>query len=170
MDKKISTRDDKNSKFMNASILNFQIILVAQIWIYPPLPLMIEPARIKEPAIPQIWPQLPYLLPLKIMLVILPTLMIRHDSFSCLLIILTLPMQWINMILTVSGWKEDTALGKMIKKVLQKDGREENTSINWTTNHIKFMLHEEIPHLCIIPGKSIKEIKFLALIRSRGAI
>ena len=46
------------------------MIVVAQILIYLPLPFMIDPARIKEPAIPHICFQLLFLLPLKIMLVL----------------------------------------------------------------------------------------------------
>ena len=57
-------------RFINASIKPLHIILVSQICIYFPLPLMIYPTIIKEPAIPQICSQLPSLLPQKTLLVI----------------------------------------------------------------------------------------------------
>ena len=56
------------------------------------------------------------MLPLKNMLVIWPPLMICHDSLSYLLIILTIAIPWINMRLTLEGWKEDTSQGNMMRK------------------------------------------------------
>ena len=107
-------------RFMTASIITLHMMLVVQLWIYPPLTLMIYSTRIKEPAIPLICSQLKYLLPLKILLVLLPPLLIIHYSVSYLLIILTLPMQWRKMILTVVGWKEVTAVGNMMQKYATK--------------------------------------------------
>ena len=101
---------------MTASIINFQLIVVAQIWIYPPFPLMIYPARIKEPVTSQIRFQLPALLPLKNLFVLWPTLLILHGSFSYLLMILTININWRNTSLTTAGLQEDTALGNMMKK------------------------------------------------------
>ena len=54
----------KTGRFMTASIITLQMNLVAQILIYLPLPLIIDPTWIKEPAIPHICSHLPYLLPL----------------------------------------------------------------------------------------------------------
>ena len=99
---------------MTASILPLQMILVAQLWIYLPLSLMIDPSRIKEPDIPQICSQLLSLLPLKIILVIWPPLLVYQISY--LLMILILSMLWRDISLTVSGWKEDTASGNTMKK------------------------------------------------------
>ena len=53
-------------RFMTTYIIPFQIIVVANILIYLPLPLKIYPTHIKEHGISQICFQLPYLLPLKI--------------------------------------------------------------------------------------------------------
>ena len=74
---------------MTTSIIPFRLILVSQLWINLPLPLMVDPACIKEPATPQIWFQLPFLLPLKNLLVLWPPLLILHNPFSYLLMILT---------------------------------------------------------------------------------
>ena len=101
-------------RFTTASIIPLQINLVYQLWIYLPLPSTIDPAGIKEPAIPQIFSQLPYLLPLKIILVILPPLLIRHISY--LLMILILSMLWRNMCISLVGFTYYTVVGKMIKK------------------------------------------------------
>ena len=49
---------------MTASKIHFRLILVAQIWIYLPCPLMILPDQTKEPYIPLICFQLPFMLPL----------------------------------------------------------------------------------------------------------
>ena len=101
---------------MNASMISFQKIVAAHIWIYLPLPFIIDPSHTKEPAIPQICFQLPFMLPQKILLVLWPPLLIIHNSFSYLLIILTLTMPWRKMYLTVSVWKEDTDLVKNYDK------------------------------------------------------
>ena len=50
---------------MNASIITLQMNLLAQLCIYLPSPLMIDPVHMKEPDIPQICSHLPSLLPLK---------------------------------------------------------------------------------------------------------
>ena len=107
-------------KFMTASINPFQIIMVAHIWIYIPLPLLIYPDHIKYPAIPYICSYLPSLLPLTFMLVRWPPLKIRLDSLYWLLMILVLSMPQIKTRLTIAGWKEDIALGNMMKNMLQK--------------------------------------------------
>ena len=80
-------------RFMNDSIISLHNILVAHILIYVPLPFMIDPARIKEPVIPQICSKLLSMLLLKIMVVLSTPLLVFHDSFSYLLMIITLPMQ-----------------------------------------------------------------------------
>ena len=79
---KFQLESTTTGRFMTDSIITLHLILVAHILIYFPLPLMIDPDRIKDPAIPQISFQLPSLLPLKILVVILPPLIIRHDSLS----------------------------------------------------------------------------------------
>ena len=98
---------------MTDSMIHLQMILVDQIFIYLQSPLMIEPARIKEPDIPQIRLQLPYMLRHKIMLLILPPLMIHHISFR--LVILILSMVWRNMCLSNVGSTEDTDVENMVK-------------------------------------------------------
>ena len=80
--KQFQLESTTTGRFMTDSIITLHLILVAHILIYFPLPLMIDPDRIKDPAIPQISFQLPSLLPLKILVVILPPLIIRHDSLS----------------------------------------------------------------------------------------
>ena len=52
----------------------------------------------------------------EILLVIWPPLLISHYSFYYLLIIITLPIQWIKKRLTVSRCKEGTSVGNMMKK------------------------------------------------------
>ena len=107
---------------MNASIITLQLIVVAHIWIYLPLPLMIDPIWIKDPIIPLICFQIPSQLPMKTMLVLWPPLLIFQNSVYQLLTILTIAMPWKIISLTVSGQKYDTDLGSMIKKMLRKDG------------------------------------------------
>ena len=92
-------------RFMTNSIIPLQIILVSKIWIYLPSPLMIDPDRIKEHAIPLIWYQLPSLLPLQILLLLWLPLMIWRNSLCYLLMILNLLMQYWNIIFAVSGCK-----------------------------------------------------------------
>ena len=122
---------------MTDSIIPLQLILVAQVWIYLPLPLMIYPAHIKEPVIHQICSQLPYLLTLKIMLVRWSPLLIIHNYFSYLLMILTLPMKWIKTSLTVSGWTYDTNVGKkMMKCATKKQGSIDPHALRKTRNFI----------------------------------
>ena len=101
-------------RFINASIKPLHIILVAQICIYLPLPLMIDPPRIKELDISQIWYQLPSLFTLKIVLVLWPPLPIQQVSF--LLMVLILSMSWIEIWLCKVGCTEDTVVGNMVKK------------------------------------------------------
>ena len=60
------------------------------------------------------------MLPLKTILVIWSPLLVRHNSFSYLLMIRTITVPWRKMILTVAGQKEDTALGNMIKICYKK--------------------------------------------------
>ena len=55
-------------RFMTASVILLQLILVSQICIYLPSSSMIDPPNIKEPAITQICSKLTSLLPLKILL------------------------------------------------------------------------------------------------------
>ena len=90
-----------SGQFMTDSIIPLQLILVAQLCIYLPTLLMIDPARIKEPNIPQICSHITSLLPLKITLVLWPPLLIIHISF--LLMILILYVLWINMCLSTVG-------------------------------------------------------------------
>ena len=110
-------------RFMTAWIITFQMIVVSQILIYLTLPLIIEPARIKYPVIPLLCLQLPYMLPLKTLLVLWPLLMIFHDSLSYLLMILTLPMARIKTSLTVAGCTKDTAPVSTIKEYATKKTR-----------------------------------------------
>ena len=101
-------------------MIPFQMIVLAQFWIHIPLPLMIYPGCIKDPATPLICSHLPSLLPLKVMLVIWPPLLICHESSSYLMMILTLAIQRIKMNLAVAGLKYDTALVNMMKKCTTK--------------------------------------------------
>ena len=96
------------------------MIFVAHLLFYLSLPLMIHPTCIKEPVILQICFQIPSLLPLKTLLLILPPLMTFHNYLSYFLIILTLHIPWKKTSFVVAGWKEDTALVKMIKKYTTK--------------------------------------------------
>ena len=59
----------------------------------PPIRIDDKPSHIKDPMIHHICSQFPSLLPLKIILVLLPPLIIFHNSFSYLQIILTSPIQ-----------------------------------------------------------------------------
>ena len=104
--------------FMIASIIHSHMNLVAQIWIYLQLPLVIYPAHKKDPSIPPICSQLPYLLPLEDLSVLWPPLMINQISF--LIMILVISVLWRNMWLSLVGWKGDTAVGNMIKKYATK--------------------------------------------------
>ena len=99
--------------FMNASIIPLHMVLLAHICIYLSSPLMIDPTRIKEPDIPHICSQLPFLLPLKTLLVLLPPLLIRHISF--LLIILILSMSRRQMCLSKVGSTVDNYAENMVK-------------------------------------------------------
>ena len=87
------------------SIIPFRVILVYQLWIYLPLPLMIDTDCIKEPVLPHIWFQIQYMLPLKTMLLIWLPFLICHNSFYYLMMILKLTIQWRNVSLTMSVWK-----------------------------------------------------------------
>ena len=58
---------------MTASVITLQINLLAQLCIHLPSSLMIDPVHIKEPDIPQICSQLPFLLPLKNCVITLTT-------------------------------------------------------------------------------------------------
>ena len=60
------------------------------------------------------------MLPLKIMVVLWSPLFIFQDSFYYLIIILTQHISWRNISLTVTGWKECTAIGNMMKNIPQK--------------------------------------------------
>ena len=95
--------------------------LKAQLWIHLPLTLMIEPACIKYPTIPQICSQMPYLLHIKIILVIWSPLMICHISF--LLMTRILFTIWIKMWLSLVWWKEDTAVGNIYQIIFYKNTR-----------------------------------------------
>ena len=55
---------------MNAPMIPLYMILVSHICIYLPSPFIIDLSRIKDPDTPQLRYQLPYMLPLKILLVI----------------------------------------------------------------------------------------------------
>ena len=70
--------------FITDSMIPFQMIVVAQLWIHLPLPLLIDPTRIKYPTIPLICLHLPFMLPLKNILVNLTT-----PSYSPQLLLLT---------------------------------------------------------------------------------
>ena len=105
-------------RFMTASTIPLQLILVAQLCIYIPSPLMIDHLCIKEPDTPQICSQMPSLLPLNILLELWPPLLIFQISF--LLMILILSMLWIKMIPKSAGWKEDTVVGNMAVKYSTK--------------------------------------------------
>ena len=96
------------------------MIWVAQFCIYFPLPLMIDPTRIKYPVISQILLQVPYLFPMKTLLVILPPLMILQDSLYYILMILNPLIKLIKLSLTMAGWKEENALGNMVNKCAAK--------------------------------------------------
>ena len=105
-------------RFMTDSIIPLYMTSVAHLWIYPPLPLMVYPACIKYPAIPQICSQMPYLLSWKILLVILPPLLISQISFLLVIVILT--MLWIWMWLSEVGCIEDNAVVNTIKNYSTK--------------------------------------------------
>ena len=107
-------------RFLPASITPLQLIVFAHLWIYLPSPLMIEPNRIKWHDIPPVCPQLTSLFSLKIMSVLLTLLIIQHNFFSYLVMILTLTMQYLKMILTVSGWEEVIAIGEKMKQYATK--------------------------------------------------
>ena len=76
---------------MTASIIPLQMNLVHQIWIYLPLPLMINSTNIKKTIIPHICIQIPSMLHLKTLLAILLPLLILLYYSSYLLMILNLP-------------------------------------------------------------------------------
>ena len=76
---------------------------------------MIDPARIKEPVIPQICSKLLSMLLLKIMVVLSTPLLVFHDSFYYLMMITTLQIQQRKIILTMAVQREDNDLGNMIK-------------------------------------------------------
>ena len=81
---------------------------------------MIDNNRIKEHVISLICLQIPYLLPLKTLLVIWTTLLICHESFSYRIMILTTYMKWRKLRLTVAGWNKDTAIGNATEKYATK--------------------------------------------------
>ena len=101
-------------RFITDSIIPLQITLVAHLWIYLPIPFMIDPARIKDTNISQICSNLTSLLPRKIILVIWTPIMIFHISF--LLMILILSIYWRKICLSKAGSTEDTAVGKIVQK------------------------------------------------------
>ena len=128
---------------MTSSIMFLQMNVISQIWIYLPLPLMIDPSRIKEHDIPQIWSQLPSLLPLKTILVLWPPLLIRHISF--LLIILILSMLWRNMWIYLVRWREDTDVVNMIKNNATK--RQGSITPHALLRTIKYIIFMGFPWL-----------------------
>ena len=132
----------KTGRFMTASITRLKLILISQLWIYIPLPLMIDPTCIKDPDTPHICLQLPYIMPLIIIFVLWPSLLIRQIYF--LLMIPTLPMSLINMILKITGWKEDTALVNMTKNMLKKRGSTAPRALIKTSNVITVMVFQGI--------------------------
>ena len=123
-------------------MIPLQLNLVAHICIYLSPPLMIYPVCIKETAIPQICPQMPSLLPLKIMLVLWPPLLIIHFSF--LLAILIIYMLWICMYLSEVGFTEDNAVGNTIKICYK------STRFYWSTCpdlHLPIITIYDIPRM-----------------------
>ena len=104
-------------RFITDSIILLQLILVAQICIYLPSPLMIDtPPRIRDPDMPQICYQLPSLLTLKTLLVHLDyPLRIRH--ISSLPTILILSVFWRKMCLWKVDSAEDTVVGNITSTV-----------------------------------------------------
>ena len=105
-------------RLITASIISLHINLMSQLWIYISSPLIIDPARMKDPTIPQILYQMPSLLPLKIILVLWPPLLFFQIYF--LIVILKLFMLWINICLSLVWWKFDNSVGNMIKKYATK--------------------------------------------------
>ena len=124
--------------FMTASIIPLQLILVSQLWIFPPSQLMIKPPCIKEPHISHICYQLSSLLPLKILLVFWPPIIIRHISF--LLMVIILSMLWRKICLWKVGFTEDTVVGNMVEKYATKrQGSITPYALMKTRNFIIFM-------------------------------
>ena len=66
-------------RFINASIIHLRLIVVSQLFIYLPSPLMIDPPHTRDPNMTQICSQLPYLLPLKTLVVPLPPLLYPNN-------------------------------------------------------------------------------------------
>ena len=107
--------------FINISIIPFQLILLPQLWISLPFPLMIVPVPKNDPGIPLIRFQLPFLLPLETMLVHWSPLPIPHNFLNQIMMIMTLTIpSWVTT-LYMAGQKEDTAPGFMVEKYATKN-------------------------------------------------
>ena len=50
------------------------------------------------------------------------------------------------------------------------DRRDTKKPTRWKFGHTMLMLHEEISHILIIPGKPMTEVNTVVFIRARGAI
>ena len=82
----------------------------------PPITIDDRPTHIIDRTIPQICFQMLFLLPLETLLLLWTPLLIIRNSLSCLLMILTFSMAWNKKSFTMTGWKDDTDLGNMMKK------------------------------------------------------
>ena len=103
--RKFKRESTTTRQLMTASIIHLQLIVLAQLWIYLPSPLMIDPPRIREPNMPQICSQLPFMLPLKTLLVPWPPLLIFQISF--LVMFRKISIFWTNVCLwTVMSTEE----------------------------------------------------------------
>ena len=116
MDKKISTRGCNYRTFYDYLYNTFPDYCGSQYFNLPPITIENIPHPHKRAR------YFPNLLPATIsvasenIVVLWPTLLIRHNSLSYLLMILTLPIKWGKIILSVASLIEDTALGNIIKK------------------------------------------------------
>ena len=79
----------------------------------PPITIDDRPPRIREPVMPQICSQIPFLLPLKTLLVTLPPLLILQVSF--LMVVIKLSMFWRKVCLWTVLSTDDTAVGNIVK-------------------------------------------------------
>ena len=85
-------------KFMTDSMIHFQLIVVAQIWISLAFPLLIVPDETRYPSIPFIRSDLTFMLHMDTMLVHWPPLLITHNLLNKITTILTfyIPSQGTN--------------------------------------------------------------------------
>ena len=85
--------------------------------------------------------------------------MIFHNSLSYILMIITLPMQWRNMSLTTTGWKEDTDIGNTMKKDATKiRGSIDPRDLIKTRNFITVMIFPGLIHRQGLASCNIKTI------------